>query len=143
MEVAALIAWAVQALLGVTLLTQWLRGGGFRQPQDESDPGGRPGVSIHLLVPHAVLALAGLVIWTVFTFRSEGLGMSYTPGAAAIALVVVIALGLAMFRRWWRSRRWADIGGTGEARMHPAVVLAHGVGAAATLALVLVNVFVG
>jgi hypothetical protein len=114
-----------------------VRGGGFRQPQDESDPGGRPGVSIHLLVPHAVLALAGLVVWTVFTFRSEGLGMSYTPGAAAIAL------GLAMFRRWWRSRRWADIGGTGEARMHPAVVLAHGVGAATTLALVLVNVFVG
>jgi len=142
MEIAALIAWIVTVLGGLTLAALWARRGGGAQPQDESEGAGRPGIAIPLLVPHALIALAGLVIWVVFVGRSESTGMSYAPGFTVAALLIVIALGLAMFRRWTIARRSSDVGGEAERRLPVSLVTLHGVAATVTFALVLATVFV-
>ena len=141
MEELALIAWIVTVLGGATLATLWFRRGGATQPQDESTGRGRPGIATPLLAPHAVIALAGLVIWTVYVVRGDTTGMSYTPGFVTGALVIVIALGLAMFRRWSLARRGEPVGGEAERRMPVALVALHGLAAATTFALVLTTVF--
>ena len=68
--------------------------------------------------------------------------MSSTPAAASVALTVVVGFGILLFRRWRRAHTDAGVGGGAERRMRPAVVAAHGVAAAATVGLVLANVFV-
>jgi hypothetical protein len=140
-EELALIALVVTVLGGVTLATLWARRGGPDQPQDESTGASRPRIAVPLLIPHALIAIAVLIIWTVYVARGDTIGMSYTPGFVAGALVVVIALGLTMLRRWFRARRGEGVGGEAERRMPAALVALHRLAAAATFALVLVTVF--
>ena len=141
METIALVAWIVTVLTGLALAALWGRGGGMRQPQDESEGQGKPGISIPLLVPHALLAIAGLVIWAVFMTRDDSRGMSYTPGFTVGALVIVIALGFAMFRRWMLAGRDREVGGEAERRMPVSLVAFHGIAAAATFAFVVLTIF--
>jgi hypothetical protein len=140
-ETIALIAWIVTVLGGMTLAALWGRRGGLSQPQDESEGEGKPGIAIPVLVPHALLAIAGLVIWVVYVTRDESRGMSYTPGFAAGALVIVIALGIVMFRRWSLARRDRAVGGEAERRLPTALVALHGLAAATTFTLVVITVF--
>jgi hypothetical protein len=140
-DIAALVAWIVTVLGGLTLAALWGRRGGASQPQDESEGRGKPGIAIPVLVPHALLAIAGLVIWAVYITRDDSRGMSYTPGFAVGALAIVIVLGLVMFRRWSLARRDRDVGGEAERRLPVALVTLHGLAAATTFALVVVTLF--
>jgi hypothetical protein len=137
MEWAALIAWILTAGGGFLMLAIWFTRGGMRQ----QEPGRiRP----PLVLGHFALAATGLVLWIIYAFAD-------TDALAWIAfalLLVVAALGLAMFTIWYRQREGravvgqvatATSGPPRPAEQHfPVVVVGlHGIGAVTTLVLVL------
>ncbi|HMG61825.1 MAG TPA: hypothetical protein VK599_02660 [Streptosporangiaceae bacterium] len=139
MNIAALIAWIVTAGGGFYLLAAWIRHGGARTPGASRFPPA-------LILGHAALAAAGLVVWLAFLVAGTA-----TLAWVAFALLVPIALlGFTMFFRWipaYRDRpsvRPAGPGTPAAADLSPAerhfpaaVVAVHGVLAVATVLLVL------
>lgn len=141
MSVIALGTWIVAALGGLFLLAIWLI---------EYDPEFQSAAATRLPVPvltaHALLALAGLVIWVVYLVAdSERLAE-----LAAGVLLVVALLGMTMAARWIRVYRAHPAranpdAGTGQATVPPErnfplpVVIGHGVFAVTTLTLVLLT----
>jgi hypothetical protein len=139
MNIAALIAWIVTAGGGFYLLITWARHGGARTPGASRFPPA-------LILGHAALAAAGLVVWLVFL----------AAGTAALAwiafglLVPIAALGFTMFFRWipaYRDRPAVRHAGPGtpaatdlapaERHFPAAVVGLHGLLAVTTVFLVL------
>jgi hypothetical protein len=139
MNIAALIAWIVTAGGGFYLLITWARHGGARTPGASRFPPA-------LILGHAALAAAGLVVWLVFL----------AAGTAALAwiafglLVPIAVLGFTMFFRWipaYRDRPAVRHAGPGtpaatdlapaERHFPAAVVGLHGLLAVTTVFLVL------
>lgn len=157
-----LVAWIVTVAGGAALAALWVARGGMRQAQDEGevaerrkgvergdrpeaprpeDPGAveptaAPGVSLHRVVPHASLAVAGLVLWIGYVVRQDEPGMRLVPLLALIILLVVMGFGAAMFLRWLGSRRTGHPAREAERRLPVLLVGFHGAAAATTLALV-------
>ncbi|MBD0329648.1 MAG: hypothetical protein ICV64_06050 [Thermoleophilia bacterium] len=134
MEWAALIAWIVTAGGGSVLLAIWLGKGGMEQRE------GTDRIRPAFVLSHFGLAATGLVLWLLYTLTD-------TQALAWIALVLVLAvaaLGWLMFFIWLRQRRATPSPGEGAAAAAPAeqnfpraLVALHGVGAVATVVLVL------
>lgn len=154
---AALVAWALTAVGGFVMLGRWVARGGLRQQ--------RSGVSrlpAGAVFSHLALAAAGLVLWVLYLLvDSEVLGW-----VTLALLVPVAALGFVMLARWQQVRRVPRVasgagvgvaagaapspgaagGAAGDAEA-PAerhlpvpVVIAHGLLAVVTVALVLLTV---
>ena len=137
MEWVALIAWIVTAGGGAALLAIWLSRGGMRQREE-----GR--IRPLLVLGHFGLAATGLVLWLVFALT----GSTVLAWIAFVLLLAVAAIGFLMFSIWLSQRRGqaavtqaatATSGPGRPAEQHFPVVLVglHGVGAVATLLLVL------
>jgi hypothetical protein len=139
MNIAALIAWIVTAGGGFYLLAAWIRHGGGRTPGASRFPPA-------LILGHAALAAAGLVVWLGFLAA----GTAILAWIAFALLVPIALLGFTMFFRWipaYRDRlsgRPAGPGTPAAADLAPAerhfpgaVVAAHGVLAVTTVLLVL------
>jgi manganese efflux pump family protein len=132
MEWAALIAWIVTAGGGSLLLAIWLRQGGMQQRE------GGDRIRPPLPLAHFGLAATGLVLWLIYVLTDTGA----LAWIAFALLVLVAALGWAMFFVWWRRRRARALSAATEAvpaEQHfpvPLVAL-HGVGAVVTVLLVL------
>jgi hypothetical protein len=159
-----LVAWIVTALGGVALVVLWTARGGMRQAQDEGevaerrkgvgrgtradaprpeDPGAveptaAPGISLHRVVPHASLAVAGLALWVGYVVRQGEPGTRMVPLLALIILLVVVGFGAAMFIRWRTSRATGHPAREAERRLPVLLVGLHGVAGATTLVLVVV-----
>jgi hypothetical protein len=124
MDWAALITWVLTAGGGFVLLTIWLKNGGMAQRASGRI---RPAV----ILTHFGLAATGLVLWIVFVA-----GGSTTIAWIAFALLLVVAvIGFTMLGIWLSQRSKADAA-PAEQRFPLAIVGAHGVLAATTLALV-------
>ena len=144
MSFIALITWFAAVVAGLCLLAIWL------VEYDKSD------VASHLprtmVSAHALLAVSGLVVWLAYL---DG-GTSGLVWMSVLILAVVAALGLTMAGRWLAVYRMYKAppamvvpAGTRGARSPAAVpperkfpvpvVIAHGVLAAATIAMVLLT----
>ena len=144
MTSAALITWFATAAGGICLLAIWL------VEYDHKD------AATHLprtvVSAHAVLALGGLVVWSAY-LTSDVSRLAWT---AVAILAVVTLLGLTMAGRWlgvYRAHQAPSAvmvpagarGATARAAVPPErkfpvpVVIAHGVLAAATIAMVLLT----
>lgn len=152
MEVVALVTWLVTAVGGFVLVGTWLTRGGARTPNRTSvaanavrDTAGAAGLPVTaptrlrppLVFGHALLAVAGLVVWVLYLADNSD-NLAWT----AVALLAVVALlGLAMFARWVQAgdhRRPTTSGAPRPESHFPLpVVAAHGLFAVATLVLVL------
>ena len=140
MSLAALLTWIITAAAGLYLLTIWLI-----EYDREFQSAAATRLPIPVISAHALLAVAGLVVWGVYLITD-------TPRlalAAAATLVVVAALGLTMAVRWFAVYRAHDSAAArGERagitvppeRNFPLpVVIGHGLFAVATLVLVVVT----
>jgi manganese efflux pump family protein len=145
MDVAALIAWIVTASGGAIIVATWLAKGGAREPQDYAEQrqqarlGQRPtalGLTMHLVIPHGVLALVGLVLCIAFT--SDNDAYSEARVIAPVAVVVVAAIGAWMLRRWRVAAKAGPDAAPAERDLPSGLVAVHGVSAVATVALVIV-----
>jgi manganese efflux pump family protein len=125
MAIAALVTWAVTAVLGFTLLGLWLSKGGLRAAKSDATTPTR--LVPPLIFSHFLLAAAGLIVWIVYVIIDSDL----LAWIAFDLLVIVVILGETMYLRWRRSRTEA----TPEARFPVAVVYGHGLFAATTLVL--------
>ncbi|KUI27699.1 hypothetical protein AU196_21260 [Mycobacterium sp. IS-1742] len=133
MGIASLIAWILTAGGGAFMLAKWVGGGGHRDRTRTHLP---PAV----VFGHFALAALGLVLWIVYVVTDN-----HPIGWVALALLVpVAALGVVMVLRWlpvYRSGRQPVGGGASpipdapERSFPVAVVLGHGVLAAATVVL--------
>jgi hypothetical protein len=156
MATAALVAWALTAVGGFVMLGRWVARGGLRQQR-----GGVSRLPAGAVFSHLALAAAGLVLWVLYLLvDSEVLGW-----VALALLVPVAALGLLMLARWQQVRRVPRVassagagvaagsarsGGAGgvaaaeeeapaERHLPVPVVIAHGLLAVVTVALVLLT----
>ncbi|MEU0331838.1 hypothetical protein [Streptomyces sp. NPDC006193] len=147
MAVAALITWVLTALGGFFLLATWIRRGGLRRQQSGTSRLPAPAVFGHF-APAAV----GLVVWIVYIVADR----SVLAWTAFGLLLPVALLGFVMLARWIPVHRDRTTAGAAAAaapeaeaavpaeRHFPvAVVVAHGVLAVATLALVLLTALGG
>ncbi|MGW0882381.1 hypothetical protein [Streptomyces sp. NPDC002671] len=134
MDIAALIAWVATAVGGFILLVRWISRGGLRQQQSRTTRFRAP-----VVFGHFVLAVAGLVVWLIY-LAADRAALAWTSFVIFVAGAI---LGFTMFARWIPVYRTAVPAGADEestpAERHlpVAVVVAHGVGAAMTLILVL------
>jgi len=138
MTIAALITWILAALVGGYLLATWIANGGLRPRIGERPSRFAP----QLILGHGGLAAIGLAIWITYLV----LATSVLAWAALADLVLVAALGAMMFGLWLRSGRGRPRGRHASMPRHaaedhfpPPAVLAHGLFAVATVALVLVS----
>jgi hypothetical protein len=140
MSLAALLTWIITAGAGLYLLTIWLI-----EYDGEFQSAAATRLPIPVISAHALLAVAGLVVWGVYLITD-------TPRlalAAAATLVVVAALGLTMAVRWlavYRAHDSAAVRGQRAGVTVPPernfplpVVIGHGLFALATLILVVVT----
>lgn len=139
MGVFVLVTWALAATMGGYLLATWVLNGGFRrtgrkQRQSRFVP--------QLILGHGALAVVGLAIWITYLV----LATSVLAWAALGDLVVVAALGATMFGLWLKSGHGRSRGRHAAVPRHaaedhfpPPAVLAHGLFAVTTLALVVVG----
>jgi hypothetical protein len=140
MSLAALLTWIITAGAGLYLLTIWLI-----EYDGEFQSAAATRLPIPVISAHALLAVAGLVVWGVYLITD-------TPRlalAAAATLVVVAALGLTMAVRWlavYRAHDSAAVRGQRAGVTVPPernfplpVVIGHGLFAVATLILVVVT----
>jgi hypothetical protein len=132
MDWAALITWVLTAGGGFVLLALWLKHGGMNQREHGRI---RPAV----ILTHFALAATGLVLWIVYVAS----GNSTIAWIAFGLLLVVAAIGFAMFGLWLSQRRGrggdvatAPASVAAEQRFPVAVVGLHGLLAATTLVLV-------
>lgn len=156
MPIAAMVTWVVTAACGLYLLTIWLI-----EYDREFQSVAATRLPVPVISSHALLAVTGMVLWTVFLMTGAG----DLDWLVAAILGVVAVLGLTMAVRWvgvyraygTRSRHahaavpvpvGAGLGGTGAPPSHRAaipperhfpvsVVILHGVFAVATFVLVL------
>ena len=150
---AALLMWIVTTLGGLLLLGIWLGHGGGRRPADDPpearEAAGQTAVAtktrsrfaLSSLVSHAALAAIGLMVWAIFNANSGDPDYGPAPWFSVILLLVTGALGFTMFVPWLADRRApgrsADGDGAPEQHLPSALVIGHGLAAAATLVLVL------
>ena len=146
MEFVALITWFVTAAVGICLLAIWL------VEYDHKDAATR--LPRTVVSAHAVLALAGLVVWSAY-LTSDSSRLAWT---AILVLAAVMLLGLTLAVRWigvYRAHQTpaavlVPFGARGADSLTPApvppernlpvpVVVAHGLLAAATVVLVLLT----
>jgi hypothetical protein len=123
----ALVAWIATAVGGLTLGAQWTSEGG---PSDER------GIGRARLGVHALLAIAGLVSWIVYTLGGDDV----FAWIAVALLAIVIAVGLWMFTIWLRGRspRAHRTELPAETAFPVPLVFVHGLLAVTTLVLALV-----
>ena len=144
MGVVALIAWLTTACGGLFLLAVWLI---------EYDRGYQTAAATRLPVPvisaHAVLALAGVVVWGAYLLLDDD-GLAWISVAI---LAAVLTLGLVMAARWLHVYRTSARPGrtpgeprAGAPQLVPPerhfpvpVVILHGVCAAVTIVLVVLT----
>jgi hypothetical protein len=124
MAIAALITWLVTAVGGFFMLGTWISKGGHR-------PGSGTRLAPGLVFSHFLLAAAGLVVWIVYLVNKSD-GLAWT---AFVLLLPVALLGFTMFARWLPARSAS----TAESSFPMPVVLGHGLFAATTLVLVLLE----
>jgi hypothetical protein len=140
MSVAALFTWMVTISAGLTLLVIWII---------EYDRDFQSAAATRLPVPvisaHALLGMGGLLLWIAYLLLDQ----KRLAWATVAVLVIVALLGLMMAVRWIRVyRAYADPGPSfSRSNVAPPersfplpVVLAHGLLAVTTLALVLFTV---
>lgn len=132
MDWAALITWVMTAGGGFVLLAIWLKNGGMNQREH-----GR--IRPAIILTHFALAATGLVLWIVYVISDR----QAIAWAAFVLLLIVAAIGFAMFGIWLSQRRGR--GGNlaesapstpAEQRFPIAIVGLHGLLAATTLVLV-------
>ena len=137
MEIAALVTWIVAALGGFGLLGMWLRGGGASGSGGSASRLPQP-----VIFGHFLLAAIGLVLWIIY-LANDSDGLAWT---ATVIILVVALLGFTMFARWVAGgglRRDAQADATAappEQHFPVALVIGHGLFAAATVVLVLLTV---
>jgi hypothetical protein len=150
MKAASLIVWIVTAAGGAVILLVWFLRGGARRPQDHAEQEARHptasgraplGLTVHLLVPHVVLALVGLILWSAFVAASEDYGIARV--VAPIVIGVVAVLGLLMFRRWTHAVRSASADTVPERAIPSTLVKVHGLAALAAVVLVVIAAILG
>lgn len=125
MAVAALITWIVTAAGGFILLARWVSGGGHR-------PGSATRLVPGLVFGHFGLAAVGLVVWIIYLVASTA-----ALAWLAFALLLPVALlGFTMFARWVGTRGRSE---APESGFPVALVIGHGLFAATTLVLVLLE----
>lgn len=136
----ALFTWMITACGGLYLFAVWLI-----EYDREYQTAAATRLPIPVICLHLLLAAGGLVVWAIYDVT----GIRTFALAAAAALSAVVLLGLTMAIRWLGVRR-ASVGGVGAAavatvapeRNFPvSVVIAHGLFAVATYALVLLITF--
>jgi hypothetical protein len=138
MSIAALISWISTALAGIYLLAIWLI-----EYDSEFQGAAATRLPVPVISGHALLAVAGLVLWVAFLF----VGQQQLAWAAVVVLGTVAVLGLVMAARWLRvyraaaaARRTAAITALPPERNFPLpVVIGHGIFAITTLVLVLLT----
>lgn len=133
MDIAALVAWLATAGGGLFLFGTWLSNGGMSRDEPTTSrftPG--------LILGHAGLAAAGLMVWIAYLVSDENETLAWV----ALGLLVPVAvLGFMMFLRWLKDRRGQPTGSSSEIaeqRFPLVVVGAHGVLAVMTVVLVLI-----
>jgi manganese efflux pump family protein len=131
MPAIALLSWVVTVLGGLFLLAIWLI---------EYDPAIQRTAATRLPVPvisgHALLALCGLVLWVSYLVTDD----DWFAQATLAVLAIVVSLGVTMAVRWVKVRRSKPDPLVPPERHFPlAVVIGHGVFAAATVVLVLLT----
>ena len=142
MHAAALVAWIATATGGLTLAAIWLARGGWSRPQDVEEKITTKdakrlaplGISLHMLVPHALLAVVGLVLWAAFTASRDD--YEQVKIAGPLILTVVVTLGALMWS--WARRAQRSRVRVPEDGLPGVVVLLHGLGAAITVVLVII-----
>jgi hypothetical protein len=146
MTLAALITWFVTAAGGICLLAIWL------VEYDHKDAATR--LPRTVVSAHALLALAGLVVWSAY-LTSDASRLAWT---AVAILAAVMLLGLTMAVRWigvYRAHKapsavMVPVGARGAGGLTPAsvppernlpvtVIVAHGLLATATVVLVILT----
>ena len=144
MDIAALVVWILAAGGGSYLLVTWLAKGGTQRG------GAASKFPPPVIFGHFLLAAAGLVLWIIYV-AAGGKGIGW---AAFVVLVGVALLGFTMFALWVPTYRTAAapvvpprpspnartlVANRDVAERHfpLAVVVGHGLFAAATLTLVL------
>jgi hypothetical protein len=126
MAIAALVTWLVTAVGGFVMLGTWISKGGHR-------PGSGTRLSPGLVFSHFILAAVGLVVWIIYVVnKSDTLAW-----VAFVLLLPVALLGFTMFARWLGAR--SSTTAAAESSFPMAVVLGHGLFAATTLVLVLLE----
>jgi hypothetical protein len=125
MSWAALITWAITAGGGLVLFGTWLKHGGMQQRER-----GRIGPT--LILAHAQLAAAGVVIWIVYLAVDK----RALAWIAFVLLLAVAILGFTMFGTWASGRRRPSDQPAAEHRFPVPIVGLHGLLAATTLVLV-------
>ncbi len=141
MGTAALFTWMGTVLAGLVLLVIWLM---------EYDRDFQTGAATRLPVPvistHALLGVGGLLVWGFYLVTDENL----LAWGTVAGLGIIVTLGLVMAARWIGVYRAFAAPASSPARLvtvpperhfpRPVIVI-HGLFAAATLALVVSDVF--
>jgi hypothetical protein len=144
MSTASLFAWIGTVLVGLLLLVIWLM---------EYDPQFQSAAATRLPIPvisvHALLGMAGLLLWGAYLLADED-RLAY---ATLADLAIAVVLGLTMAARWigvyrtYRAGPQRDPSATRVVTVPPerhfplSAVLLHGVLAVTTVILVVVTVF--
>jgi hypothetical protein len=137
MSLAALATWITTAGGGLYLLTIWLI-----EYDREFQSAAATRLPVPVISAHALLAVAGLVVWVVYLITD----IPRLAWAAAVTLAVVASLGVIMAARWVKvygvhgspaayGGRQA-MPGPPERNFPLPVVIGHGVFALATIVLV-------
>lgn len=151
MGIVALVTWLVTAGAGLYLLAVWLI-----EYDREFQRSAATRLPVPVLGGHALLAISGLGVWSTYLLGGD----DRLAWAAAVILCCAAALGVSMAVRWLGVRRSASLmlapaaGGTAglaeparyaavppERHFPVAVVVTHGIFAAATLVAVLLTAF--
>ena len=137
MSLAALATWITTAGGGLYLLTIWLI-----EYDREFQSAAATRLPVPVISAHALLAVAGLVVWVVYLITD----IPRLAWAAAVTLAVVASLGVTMAARWVKVYRVHGspaahggrqaMPGPPERNFPLPVVIGHGVFALATIVLV-------
>ena len=137
MSIAALFTWMITILAGLILLVIWII-----EYDREFQSAAATRLPVPVISAHALLAMGGLMLWVGYLLLDE----ERLAWAAVAVLGTVAVLGLIMAARWIRVYRAFAAPGpslTREVIVPPErnfplpVVVAHGILAVTTLALVL------
>lgn len=127
MNIEVLLALMATGLTGVFLLATWLGMDGHRAAS--SHAGRLPNA---LVFSHVSIAIVVFVLWVFFVV----LHTSALAWSAAALVVVVVALGLGLFRRWLSQLHDEAATRTAERELPAVAVVVHGAFATATAVLV-------
>ena len=140
MSLAASITWLITAGGGLLLLGIWLI-----EYDREFQSAAATRLPVPVISAHALLAVAGLVVWTAYLITDA----SRLAWATVLILATVAILGLTMAARWIQVHRAHEtVAATGararitsppERNFPLPVVIGHGIFAAVTIVLVLMT----